>query len=854
MRAKIVYIIIFIILSNSICFAYDNKITHFDLSGHSASFSLLAETDLLKEYGFNKNINSETNGKKIKYWVSYGADLEDAGSDFEAILGKARFKNHFHNPLKNWSDAGLSDIQNGMSMVLWAQDSQAQSNAHEGDYSWHALRNYYYGALIGKDDNFRQENFAQLFKGLGHQIHLVQDSGQPDHVRNDAHPLDGKGLRIHVGYEKWAKDQRSYINNFASSPLFPQVSFNISSGGLVPISQLIDSNIYTGANPSASLSQGLAEYANANFYTDDTIFAAERFSPGDKRYFPYPKMSSTNVQDYVDGLLEPEELVAPDGSKEYSIWIKKIRDGETIDHLVRGTYFSRIVRDWFGDSDLFRATFYRDEKCHIDYAQKLIPRAVGYSAALIDYFFRGIIDMVADLGNDSQCVIKNKSEESMSGTFSLYYDDKDGNRKRVAEDAEWNLSITAKGTSIPVTFTAPSDAKEAGKYMLVFQGRLGAEEEAVVGKVVELQSGPEVRVVTVSKTQGYIDVYTKNGTIHAEMPTNRFNVRAVRFDLDDYNRIIILASPSKNNWEYHEYIIDETNQMLVHKGVISTFEPNVNSEFINEKVLESIDYQNPCEELNGEKIYCGGIIYLSTEKNVAKSPTDFYVKGNLLKKFGTIFEETTSALYAYSAYATADGQLIGGGWHYQEGPLLSYHRSVKLIFGDFVEEMPPVDCNGGDYSVDIGKRVNVTGCQPLPASQPKIGISPLGVFNENDYAYAIYSDNVLQEVVTTLPIGIPQSIRSYENIKTMLRENGEYSFYTIPMKQNNVIPLQSFSSDTGTNNCYGNLITKIKTGDRYLTWNKNNGLIEFGGCNNWKSLGTAQVYIGDNAVYDVIVK
>jgi hypothetical protein len=88
MRAKIVYIIIFIILSNSICFAYDNKITHFDLSGHSASFSLLAETDLLKEYGFNKNINSETNGKKIKYWVSYGADLEDAGSDFEAILGE----------------------------------------------------------------------------------------------------------------------------------------------------------------------------------------------------------------------------------------------------------------------------------------------------------------------------------------------------------------------------------------------------------------------------------------------------------------------------------------------------------------------------------------------------------------------------------------------------------------------------------------------------------------------------------------------------------------------------------------------------------------------------------------------
>lgn len=27
-----------------------------------------------------------------------------------------------------------------------------------------------------------------LFRGLGHQIHLIQDMAVPEHVRNDAHP------------------------------------------------------------------------------------------------------------------------------------------------------------------------------------------------------------------------------------------------------------------------------------------------------------------------------------------------------------------------------------------------------------------------------------------------------------------------------------------------------------------------------------------------------------------------------------------------------------------------------------------------------------------------------------------
>ncbi|MBI5560746.1 MAG: hypothetical protein HY883_05670, partial [Deltaproteobacteria bacterium] len=120
------------------------------------------------------------------------------------------------------------------------------------------------------------------------------------------------------------------------------------------------------------------------------------------------------------------------------------------------------------------------------YAKELLPRAVGYSAGLINHFFRSQIDMAKDPLNPGRYVIKNPSGEPMSGSFSLYYDDTYDNRYLAGE---WSLSINPGGQSGPVEFTEPTDAKEKGRYVLVFDGTLGDEEGAVVGKVVTLERG-----------------------------------------------------------------------------------------------------------------------------------------------------------------------------------------------------------------------------------------------------------------------------------------------------------------------------------------------------------------------------
>ena len=398
--------ILFGLVFNNIALSWDDKVTHKDLSTFAAENSVLsqAQGDYLITLGFNKGLDEPLtwNGisHNIRLWFQEGAQLEDKSSTLFPILGTTRSLNHFHNPLKPWSQAGLDDWYighwTGESSLVWAQDGNAQQNIVEGDWSWQKTRSYYSTAVTSTTDSARQENFAKTFRGLGHQMHLLQDTAVPDHVRNDAHPEDaifGKSLSGTAYFESWARDKSGIINAFAASPIYPDVAFNVSHNGYAPATQLFDAEIYNGTNPSTSLAQGLSEYTNANFFSNDTIFAAEIYQTDDGHYFPYPKKTSTDLQSFMSGSKAYETITAEDGTTDNGYWISKTSDGETINHFLRAGYFTDIVYNAFGEGSLYHETFYRDEKCHEDYVAKLIPRAVGYSAGLLDYFFRGTIDI-----------------------------------------------------------------------------------------------------------------------------------------------------------------------------------------------------------------------------------------------------------------------------------------------------------------------------------------------------------------------------------------------------------------------------------------------------------------------------
>jgi len=415
MNKKIFIAIVLLIFFGSALFskvlAWDDKVTHKDLSEYAAENSVLDKNkgDYLKNLGFNEGLNEEFKWGEtqitIRRWLREGAELEDEGTKWEAFIGVARFNNHFHNPLKTWTSAGLDDTVLGLhytgeSSVIWAQNFDTQQNAVGGNWSWQRVRQSYYDALTAQTEEFRQESFAVTFRGLGHQMHLIEDMGQPDHVRNDAHPEDAMfGKNILNGsryFETWAKEEFPTLIDlkaFAPAPIFPDVSFN-SDDGYIPITRFVDTKqYYNGGIPSTSLSQGLAEYTNANFFSNDTLFAAERYPIGNGHYFPFPRRASTDLQSFINGTKPSETITAEDNTTDKGIWISKTADGEYVEHFARSSFITKFTYNIFGEGNLFYSTFYTDEKCHEDYAKNLLPRAVGYSAGLLNYFFRGKIEI-----------------------------------------------------------------------------------------------------------------------------------------------------------------------------------------------------------------------------------------------------------------------------------------------------------------------------------------------------------------------------------------------------------------------------------------------------------------------------
>lgn len=463
------------------------------------------------------NLNLGFQDGIIEYllWKHYNLPVLEwlqEGSEKEDDVLPPRFMNHFHNPLKHlhdWGEAGLDDWYNllplnGLSSALWA-------HRDSNDWSWPRTRDYFYTALTASTEEQRQEYFARTFRGLGQQMHLLQDKAVPAHVRNDAHPVSRN--RYGPLFEAWAKDNQELIVEFAQHPVGPMVNLHRHIGlvykgterfELTPIVQLTDTDTYDGTNPSAGLAIGLAEYTNANFFSEDTIFAAETHRPGQRHFFPHPAGSDTNLQNFIEQQLLP---VTDTESGDTTFAISKTGGGEIIDCFVQPTYHTL---DIFMDPIIYR-TFYLSQRCYEDYARLLVPRAVGYSAALLDYFFRGRMDFkeimvrrgsgfgingirlavknstppqadgqtvepMAGGSLDLVCryfdpVLEQYANKTIENVYEVHHSDDPINHEHVTIDVNWDE---------PIAF----EAREVS-FLLVYRGHLGYEyDHGVIGAKV----------------------------------------------------------------------------------------------------------------------------------------------------------------------------------------------------------------------------------------------------------------------------------------------------------------------------------------------------------------------------------
>lgn len=337
------------------------KINEYIATNSLNGFSL--DTYLKNQLGFTNGIKEEFKSdktRKVWEWVQVGGEYEDIPKWY---LPYIRSLNHFHNPI---TEEGFKGDCLGSSLcvssTVWALMPLGTQSTLTGNYSWYDVRDYYYKALTSSTKTERDTNFAETFRGLGQLMHLIQDASVPAHTRNDFH--------FFPNYENWVEGEIG-ITRISKYNLtfFGDTVSNIAS--------FIDTNQYNGTNSAVTLlnSVGLSEYSNANFFSEDTIFSAN---------YPNPAKENTNA------ILK--EQTAEDGQTDKVYYIQL--NGQDY-RLAAYSYFKNADTNNLITTEGWKYNL--DDHVYSDYSSLLLPRAVGYSAGLLNYFFRGNMDIEKEL-------------------------------------------------------------------------------------------------------------------------------------------------------------------------------------------------------------------------------------------------------------------------------------------------------------------------------------------------------------------------------------------------------------------------------------------------------------------------
>lgn len=422
MLKQLFFLVVTFILTVSWALAFDSQQTHKQLTELAIAKTTNIENVLKRQLGINDSLirkfsNGQNNYTPIK-WFREGSYEEDDPS--------CRASSHFHNPLLPWEEAELTDslwlidkwcsasspyrikysnlvwgtgyISKGLAMVSPPNNELDEINDKNGR-NWNVARNLYYNALTSQTSINRESNLAETFRTLGYVMHLLQDMAVPAHTRNDfsqGHtrivgcPEEGKCFPI-----AWIGNPfEGYVRDNFEETIKPLIAENISTPfiGEKVLTNFWDTDtvlISENDTPQTGFDIGLAEYTNANFVSNATIFKDQSDT---EHYFPYPNRDSIADQEYPDQIDERlHDILARDGKLDKGVYIAKNNHGEVIDKFLKPRYIL-YGADW-DTVERYDLKFTLDNQCYLEYAKKLIPRAVGYSAALIDYFFRGTLEI-----------------------------------------------------------------------------------------------------------------------------------------------------------------------------------------------------------------------------------------------------------------------------------------------------------------------------------------------------------------------------------------------------------------------------------------------------------------------------
>lgn len=448
--------------------AYEVQV-HGNISDQAYDLSILSQTNRLASLGItNAHL---INGLTAKTWINNGSRFEDDGR---------RALNHFYDPTTGNGLLNLPDFI-ATNSINWGLKLQPCGISNPGcgtlTQAWSIpdARFYLYEGLTNQDPVIRKDNLAWTFRALGHIIHLIQDMAQPQHVRNDIH-FHGFNLPV-LNFDRSRYEEHTLAR-----------AGTLVYGGYALVSF---SNYYSYWDASDSLDgRGLAEVTNRNFFSERYTFSCTGNVCSENGY-AQPTIDLSSGVETVETVTTRNGIQIGGQLTFYSHTFTDPITGESVTNprvLTRSLFDidlqARGIEPFFSQN---RFTFEETSKI-------LIKRAVGYSAGLLNYFFRGQLKAIPISGGIQ---IQNSNTETMNyyidpdtgnpiGSIHIYYDNTFSDRQLLAS---YNLpGALAPGELTPViSFTHPTDNIQPGRYIIVFRGKLGEEEGAVIGHIGSLK-------------------------------------------------------------------------------------------------------------------------------------------------------------------------------------------------------------------------------------------------------------------------------------------------------------------------------------------------------------------------------
>jgi len=438
-------------------------------------------------------------------WLRHGSRMEDE-EKYGVLKQTLRCLDHFYTLTKDRTPGDVSGITDNTegplvykdsgwgvramgsfinNSYLWASTDGVQGPSLASvlrnplytvglnTWNWQHARNYEFDALTSSTRVAREEKMALVLYSLGHVLHLNQDLSQPDHVRNDNHNysehriIENFGRSNYLANPSWFLPKPRGWAYWKDQQGFSKLLDFWDRGTYKSTAQPLDDDRDVELKGLTGKKLGLAEFSSGNFLGEDALYDEVVPAKDKFHHFPFPSLRSSTT--YSQLRQNPAPFIKASKTKSgrsiNRAIIEKARDGIAVKNHSALTFLAAKYPQIPKPRDLTLD----DPNVLQEYHSILIPKAVEYSAGILDYFFRGKLELVS-VAWDAQLTpaqytitVRNKSGAPLNGgTISVWKDDATDNRSSVgfvnlttpmADNATKQLNFSGPHVSTPTRFT-----------------------------------------------------------------------------------------------------------------------------------------------------------------------------------------------------------------------------------------------------------------------------------------------------------------------------------------------------------------------------------------------------------------